>query len=301
MATPVHQRMQHFHTVALPTVQQLNDELAQACCPLQIYPQFTLRRSSTSALGFRETRWLSMSVLSSGTKSSIRVAFSIRWLALKFPLVFTRLQDSKAEALVRKCLDEEPTPKLWCGNIVMARAPLVCSRMQVCFGRHYKQRRLLLQGLGALWKPACLSRPCVPCSFEPRFPRAMRSLGRKYLMLAEQQFKLNEKDAAQESYKKSVDYFSKSLAINAFQPDAWFSLGCAANSCADYPTAVRAFRRKVDLDPEVGLWRIVVLPMTGAGLSVVEQPRQCAHQAQGEGQGVLCPSCLLCTSHCSSA
>jgi Flp pilus assembly protein TadD len=78
----------------------------------------------------------------------------------------------------------------------------------------------------------------------------MRSLGRKYLLLAEQQHKLGEKDAAHANYVKAVDSFLKSLALNSFQPEAWFSLGCAAQSASDYATAARAFRRKVDIDPE---------------------------------------------------
>jgi tetratricopeptide (TPR) repeat protein len=121
----------------------------------------------------------------------------------------------------------------------------------------------------------------------------MRSLGRKYLFLAEQQRKLNETEAARENYKKSVESFSKSLAINAFQPDAWFSLGCAAQAADDFTTAVRAFRRKVDMDPEVDTWGkrflfLISLP----GFPVLEQSCQRTPQTQRQAQGILCPQGL---------
>ena len=86
----------------------------------------------------------------------------------------------------------------------------------------------------------------------------MRSLGRKYLRLAESQNKLGEKEAAKENYRKSADYYEQSLAINAFQPDAWFSLGCAAMAADDYARAAKAFRRKLDSDPEVGQFTAVL-------------------------------------------
>ena len=79
----------------------------------------------------------------------------------------------------------------------------------------------------------------------------MRSLGRKYLLLGEHHFKHSEKEEGLKNYRLAIDAFEKSLALNSRQPDAWFSLGCAAQQAEDFTTAVRAFRRKVDLDQEV--------------------------------------------------
>ena len=84
-----------------------------------------------------------------------------------------------------------------------------------------------------------------------RFTRAMRSIGRMLLMLAEEQSKRGENDRAKENYSKSVAAYDKSLALNTLQPDAWFSMGCAASRIDDYATAARAFRRKVDIDADV--------------------------------------------------
>ena len=84
-----------------------------------------------------------------------------------------------------------------------------------------------------------------------RFPRAMRSLGRKHLLLGEHHFKNSEKEEGLKNYRLAIEAFEKSLALNSRQPDAWFSLGCAAQQAEDYSVAVRAFRRKVDMDQEV--------------------------------------------------
>nr|CDS27502.1 tetratricopeptide repeat protein 27 [Hymenolepis microstoma] len=50
--------------------------------------------------------------------------------------------------------------------------------------------------------------------------------------------------------KKGVEYFEKSLEINRFQVNLWFSLGCLYMDLHDFQHAERAFRYSVTLEPD---------------------------------------------------
>ncbi len=43
------------------------------------------------------------------------------------------------------------------------------------------------------------------------------------------------------------------MALNTLQADVWFALGCCSLRIEDYVNAARAFRRRVDIDPDVRL------------------------------------------------
>lgn len=51
--------------------------------------------------------------------------------------------------------------------------------------------------------------------------------------------------------KKAVEYFEKSLEINRFQVNLWFSLGCIYMDLHDFSNAERAFRYSTTLEPDV--------------------------------------------------
>ena len=109
-------------------------------------------------------------------------------------------------------------------------------------------------------------------------------------MLAEEQSKRGDNDRAKENYSKSVAAYDKSLALNSLQPDAWFSMGCAASRIDDYATAARAFRRKVDIDADVCAVTIMLagIETNFQGFPIVEQSSKRIRQAEGQAQGVLC-------------
>ncbi|VUZ38697.1 unnamed protein product [Hymenolepis diminuta] len=50
--------------------------------------------------------------------------------------------------------------------------------------------------------------------------------------------------------KKGTEYFEKSLEINRFQVNLWFSLGCIYMDLHDFQNAERAFRYSVTLEPD---------------------------------------------------
>ena len=185
---PVHERLDFMHATALPSFQMLQFELGEGYLALGL---------PREALGIFEAlqQW-----------ENVITCYQLLQ------------QDGKAEALVRKCLDDEPTPKLWCilGDITNKE-------------EHYFHA----------WDMS-----------GQKFPRAMRSLGRKFLRLAEHHLKQNESDLAQANYKKAIDYFGQSLALNSRQPEVWFSYGCAAQQAEEHGIAAKAFRRKVDFDPD---------------------------------------------------
>lgn len=93
--------------------------------------------------------------------------------------------------------------------------------------------------------------PDLGMSVQCRNSDCMRALGRFLLRKAEEQRKRGDHDAAKENYKRALEGFERSLALNALQPDLWFSCGCCAQYIDDFATAAKAFRRKVDLDSDV--------------------------------------------------
>ncbi|VDM00669.1 unnamed protein product [Schistocephalus solidus] len=68
--------------------------------------------------------------------------------------------------------------------------------------------------------------------------RAMKSLGLRSLTV--------EKDPS-----KAAEYLEKSLLINRFQIDLWFTLGCCYLQLKNFPKAETAFRTCVSLEPDV--------------------------------------------------
>uniref|UniRef100_A0A0V0J599 Tetratricopeptide repeat protein 27 n=2 Tax=Schistocephalus solidus TaxID=70667 RepID=A0A0V0J599_SCHSO len=67
--------------------------------------------------------------------------------------------------------------------------------------------------------------------------RAMKSLGLRSLTV--------EKDPS-----KAAEYLEKSLLINRFQIDLWFTLGCCYLQLKNFPKAETAFRTCVSLEPD---------------------------------------------------
>ena len=56
-------------------------------------------------------------------------------------------------------------------------------------------------------------------------------------------------------YRRAMACYESCVALNALQADVWFSLGCCALRVEDFSTAARAFRRRVDIDPDVSLFQ----------------------------------------------
>ncbi len=85
---------------------------------------------------------------------------------------------------------------------------------------------------------------------------AMRGLGRLYFARGEEASKRGEGEGGKEGgkegwYAQACKAYEASVALNVLQSDTWFALGCCALRAALIPLAAAAFRRKVDLDPDV--------------------------------------------------
>jgi len=97
-----------------------------------------------------------------------------------------------------------------------------------------------------------------------RYARAMRSLARSYL--------------SKQDYEKSVESYTKALAINPLYASAWFSLGAAAMRLSKWEEALNAFSRVVGLEPEEGeAWANI------ASIYIMQKKKQEAFVALQEG------------------
>lgn len=108
---------------------------------------------------------------------------------------------------------------------------------------------------------------------EHKSARAARSLGLNAVN--------KEKDK-----KKGTEYFEKSLEINRFQVNLWFSLGCIYMDLHDFQNAERAFRYSVTLEPDVSLFLLLLFKVSSfrclnvvifLELQGMEQLGECGH------------------------
>ena len=53
-----------------------------------------------------------------------------------------------------------------------------------------------------------------------------------------------------DNYRKAFDNYKLAVGLNQMRSDAWFSLGCSTLRLEEWPEAVQAFRRKLDLDQD---------------------------------------------------